>query len=678
MEEVLDQARAKVAGLVKRQDKFLEVQPEVFEAAKVVAKVVYDCARANEEARATDSLPELVIEEFDEEQVWAGVDLHNRSVVSDLRAKVAALVERSDSADLLVGSVRRKKSSPREVTEEEGGSGAAKKRRIRFEEEDDELDEGGTDEGGSEEEVDGEEEEEEEEADELDPDFQHMSDSDGDDLPLFENARSDDEDDETDEEEKEEKRKEIDEKADSYMDDVMKSLRKNTQRSEVDDDFFKLSEMEKFLEKEDAAEQRRQLREEKGLLDEEDEEGGGDDDIDYFDMGGDSGDEADERAKYKEYFEGDTDRAGADRKGPANEKAVAKGKTSADLFEEEEDESEKNLGEVKSTYEEGQIRLRKKIRMVEDEAVKEKPWQMTGEVAGPARPENSLLQEHLDYDNVAKQAPVITEEVSKRLEDIILQRVKDKAWDDVERKVKPKEDPYEYKKRLVLDQEKSKLSLAQIYEQEYLEQQSKTQEQSKVQGLLDEKPDEVPKEVEEIKKSMKSLFAKLDILTHFHYTPKNLDPEIKIIRNMPSIAMEEVAPVSRSDASLLAPKEMQEAPRGELVGRGERSDTDKKRERRKKKARQGAVRKEKERRKSLGSAKGKTKKEVLAKEIEEAEKKGKLKRMSDGGKDKGVKSSMAFFTQLQQEVTEGVKEKRGKSRTFGIGGKKNSGATFKL
>lgn len=43
-----------------------------------------------------------------------------------------------------------------------------------------------------------------------------------------------------------------------------------------------------------------------------------------------------------------------------------------------------------------------------------------------------------------------------------------KAWDDVIRKEKPKEDAYEYKKRLTLDHEKSKLSLAEIYEQEYL------------------------------------------------------------------------------------------------------------------------------------------------------------------------------------------------------------------
>ncbi len=40
----------------------------------------------------------------------------------------------------------------------------------------------------------------------------------------------------------------------------------------------------------------------------------------------------------------------------------------------------------------------------------------------------------------------------------------------MERKVKPVEKPYDYSRRQPLDQEKSKLSLAQVYEQEYLKQ----------------------------------------------------------------------------------------------------------------------------------------------------------------------------------------------------------------
>ena len=44
------------------------------------------------------------------------------------------------------------------------------------------------------------------------------------------------------------------------------------------------------------------------------------------------------------------------------------------------------------------------------------------------------------------------------------------AWDDVIRKTKPKEQPFNYKVLHRLDEEKSKLSLAEVYEQEYIRQ----------------------------------------------------------------------------------------------------------------------------------------------------------------------------------------------------------------
>ena len=196
-----------------------------------------------------------------------------------------------------------------------------------------------------------------------------------------------------------------------------------------------------------------------------------------------------------------------------------------------DDDEEEDLGEAKSTHELRQLRLQKKIKKMEKEAINQvgsteggkdgKMWQMKGEITAMDRPENSLLQEHLDYDTVSKQAPVITEQVSKRLEDIIMQRVKDRTFDDVERKIKPVENPYEYKKKLILDQEKSKLSLAQVYEQEYLKQMDALEQSKKTPGMLDDEGNEqTPKEVEIIRKSMKILFSKLDSLTHFHYTPK--------------------------------------------------------------------------------------------------------------------------------------------------------------
>lgn len=240
------------------------------------------------------------------------------------------------------------------------------------------------------------------------------------------------------------------------------------------------------------------------------------------------------------------------------------------------------------------------------------------------------------------------------MEDIIRQRIKDKAFDDVERKVKPTDIQFEYKKQLVLDQEKSKQSLAQIYEKEYIK------EVEKANPNATEEEEEEPKEHKEIRAKMKDLFDKLDTLSNFFYTPKPAAPELKIITNLPTITMEEVAPVAESDARLLAPEEIKRKPKGDIMGKAERTKTDKNRERRKKKQFQ-KQKKIREEGKSITNPKLQSK---LSRDkmVDKVTKGRNVEKMKEISADKTSKSSKEFFSKLQDEVSN-VTDKIRKDRT---------------
>ena len=543
--EVLEGAARKVRGLAKKQERFLQQDEELVDTTKLLAKVLYDVSKLLEEQECAATLPELIIEGFDGEQVWAGVELQNQHRLPELEARLqgtdlAALA----ASPLLLGKPRTKREVQEEVLEEE---------------EEEELQGELPSDHSDKDEVNGESEDEEEEKDEVppndadilnDPDFQNMSDSDGDDLPLFGDLSDD------------ERGSEGGEGGEGTFKEREK--RGGGRKTEVDDQFFKLSDMEKFLDAEDRKE---------ANPEEEDEE------MDLFD----GGEEEEEKVMYGEYFnDGDPtaeEEEEEESEGDEEEEGDGEGEEDEDGSEDEEEDSEDDdveggeaksskskrlllsdddeddeAKDVKSSHEVQAERLARRIGHLEEAAVGGKAWQMGGEVAAPARGENSLLGEHLEYDTAVRAAPVVTEAVARRLEDIVRQRVKDKAWDDVERKVKPVEDPMEYKKKLVLDQEKSKLSLAQVYEEEYVKlaesaEAAKTKAPSV--GLLDKEAEETPAEVAAIREAMHGLFRRLDGLTHLHYTPQQKSAELRVVRNLPTIAMEEVAPVAASNATLL-------------------------------------------------------------------------------------------------------------------------------
>ena len=197
-----------------------------------------------------------------------------------------------------------------------------------------------------------------------------------------------------------------------------------------------------------------------------------------------------------------------------------------DLFKDENDENDdeklQTNDENKSSFEIRQEKMRQNIDVIHEQMLTSvgdaKPWQLKGEVTAQTRPQDSLLEEYLQFDHTTRQAPVQGQSTTETLERMIKQRIKDKAFDDVERKVKPVEMQYKYKKQVVLDQERSKLGLGDVYEQDYLKQQEGGggggQEAKKIEENVNN-----PKH-DEIRKLMQSLFIKLDALSNFHFTPK--------------------------------------------------------------------------------------------------------------------------------------------------------------
>ncbi|KAI4468992.1 u3 small nucleolar ribonucleoprotein mpp10 [Holotrichia oblita] len=565
MANKLEELLNKFNNITEKPESFLSTVADHNNTIRFLVKNAYDFTKLEEEnTRKSQALSELIIENFDLEQIWQQLELQNEDLLNKSLIRVSKF--------------------------------AVNKNRLIFEELDKDLPP------------------DKEEEDEIKEKLDSETDDSESETSNDENNKFDDnQEDGADEDDK----SSINEEG---GDNEGIKLRKSI----VDDDFFKLDEMEKFLKSE-----------EKDLNKKSDDDSGNeskdeDEEIDYF-KGDDDDEQEDDEAnlqeknpRYKDFFSSNE-----------TEKPTKRNK----FLEENADDDEPIQNEPKS----------------QDIVLSEKPWQLQGEITAENRPQNSLLEEIVEFDLTSRPAPVITEKTTFQLEDVIRQRIKDKAFDSVERKEKPVETPLEYKKKLVLDQEKSKQSLAQIYEKEYL-QQVET-----VAGDVEEK-DEEPESHKEIKKMMQILFRQLDALSNYHFTPKPAAPELRIVNNLPAINMEEVAPIAATDASLLAPEEVKGRIKGDIIGKNERSDADKNRERRKKKRKQKIHANERIKRENtinkfnpgLGN---KYSKEKARKELEKVVKDKNVDKMDESIGTKHIKSSSAFFKQLEEEVKSHIKVK---------------------
>ncbi|KAJ2006152.1 U3 snoRNP protein [Coemansia thaxteri] len=402
--------------------------------------------------------------------------------------------------------------------------------------------------------------------------------------------------------------------------------------SVVDDQFFSLADMEKFADDGDEEDMRDrailagdysgvpadQDGEESADSDEDDD----DDDIDMFqdlnagDDDDDASDEDDEggprvdemmytdffkapkgskrglaraslekhakRVKFDPNTAGDSDVSEPESEDNSESVQTIRKRNLFDADGNEDNEASGGVVDTRSDFEKRQEKLQGLITKFEDEAVDKKHWTMTGEVTSAARPKDSLLEEDLEFDHVQKPVPIVTQEATQTLEDVIKRRILNEEWDDVERKKDVQAKPFRPSEFIELNDKAPKKSLAEEYESEYLAQKAGD-------AYVPEDDAKLAVTHREIDVQFRNLFAQLDALSHFHFAPKPATADIEVRTNAPALRMEEKLPVHVSQAEQLAPEEIYEKDKGrngrtgDLMGDSELTREDRKRRRQRKK-----------------------------------------------------------------------------------------------
>jgi U3 small nucleolar ribonucleoprotein component len=96
-----------------------------------------------------------------------------------------------------------------------------------------------------------------------------------------------------------------------------------------------------------------------------------------------------------------------------------------DLFAGDDEAEEQAASANLSSHEKRMLALKEQISSLEQENIGPKDWTLLGEATSKARPENSLLEENLDFEHTGKVVPLVTEEKVLSLEEMIKKRILD-------------------------------------------------------------------------------------------------------------------------------------------------------------------------------------------------------------------------------------------------------------
>lgn len=580
-------------------DAFLAPESSLSEVVRRAVKAVYDhTAKYAPCGDAVVALEELHVDGFDAEQVWQQIELQNRSVVR----RVRRLHKRFKDANELL---EREKACLLGMKSQREGKGKGKKRKVVRKEVVTPPEKGNST---------SQEEESEEEGG---LDVQYQSDDGGDESDMSGSSESEGKE-PGDEEEPE--------------------------LAPTEDKFFRLDEMEKFVQdaeeaaldddRPDMLNEEDEGSESDGYSDEVDEmlEGKGgefdteDEDEDEEDAelrealesvskrmkrsngksaGKKRADLDDSIAPYmaSDFFLPDQKPTGAKPRAGAMKERPTSNQSKKVRFELEQDEEQMSDempesdgpalvnadGTRKSTHEIRMERIAQKIKKLEEENMAQKGWEHTGEVHAAQRPLNSALEVDLEFDHARPPPPAVTEEVTQTIEDIIKQRIVEGRFDDVVRIAGAEDSSKDKKKHKELgESEKSSKGLGELYEEDYMKE--------KYNLPLNEKEEALRVEARTL---FNRLSQKLDALSHFHFAPKPAVEELAV-KDIPALAVEEVGPAATSLAAGKAPQEVYRPAGGGAPKAEEEYTREERRARRaRKKRKQKSVRAERDEKKRI-------------------------------------------------------------------------------
>lgn len=311
------------------------------------------------------------------------------------------------------------------------------------------------------------------------------------------------------------------------------------------------------------------------------------------------------------------------------------------------------LSSSSSSFKKYNDKKSQEISLLENELISAKKWDMKGEVKGQERPENSLLSLSSIIERASKPLPIVSQEHTNTIEELIINRIKNDNYNDVIPKKKSitNNNNNDDDDDINNINEKSKIGLGDIYENEYVEKM----------GLNNKKNGKIDANKEEIKELFNIISKQLDALSHFHYTPKPVVNDMNIIsmnnnnNDMRSILIENINPTNESDANALGPEDIYKKKKGRKAALKSDAEYDRDDKKRLRSASKAKNRKEKKQKniddimKAKADSTSKEARKLENKAIDDIMKSDKRIIQGKHSDSTSYNNSTSFFTKVQNQ-----------------------------